>query len=105
MVCMFIFIYDIDLRSDNLSTSAIGMISCSSGSEGVDYEGDTCNFACNTGYQLTGSYTRTCQSDGSWSGNEANCHRGIFEIQIYLMLNAKQTVFPTHCVYVYQWYL
>ena len=66
------------------------MISCSSGSEGVGYEGDICSFTCNTGYQLTGSDTRTCQSDGNWSGNEANCHRGIFEIQIYLMLNALE---------------
>ena len=39
----------------------------------MGYEGDTCSFTCNTGYELTGSDTRTCQSDGSWSGNDVIC--------------------------------
>ena len=42
----------------------------------MGYEGDTCSFTCNTGYELTGSDTRTCQSDGYWSGNNATCTRG-----------------------------
>ena len=42
----------------------------------MGYEGDTCNFTCNTGYELTGSDTRTCQSDGSWSGSDDVCRRG-----------------------------
>ena len=42
----------------------------------MGYEGDTCSFTCNTGYELTDSDTRKCQSDGSWSG-EATCSRGI----------------------------
>ena len=65
--------YVIDLQSDNLSAPAIGMISCSSDRVGVGYEGDTCSFTCNTGYQLTGSSERTCQSDGSWSGSPVSC--------------------------------
>ena len=52
------------------------IISCSSGRVGVGYEGDTCNFTCNTGYELTGSDTRTCQSNGSWSGTDDVCRRG-----------------------------
>ena len=51
-------------------------MSCSSGREGVGYEGDTCSFTCNTGYELTGSDTRTCQSNGSWSGSDDVCGRG-----------------------------
>ena len=42
----------------------------------MSYEGDTCSFTCNTGYELTGSDTRTCQSDETWSGSEAMCNRG-----------------------------
>ena len=42
----------------------------------MGYEGDTCSFTCNTGYELTGSDIRTCQSDGSWSGIDAVCRRG-----------------------------
>ena len=63
-----------DVRCDNLSTPANGEItSCSSGRVGVGYEGDTCSFTCNTGYELTGSGERTCQSDGSWSGSPVSC--------------------------------
>ena len=51
--------------------------SCSSGTTGVGYEGDACRFTCITGYELTGSNTRTCQSDGSWSGSDDVCRRGI----------------------------
>ena len=66
-----------DIRCDNLSTPSNGEItSCSSGRVGVGYEGDTCNFTCNTGYELTGSDTRICQSDGSWSGSDDVCRRG-----------------------------
>ena len=34
---------------------------------------DTCSFTCNTGYNVTGSSERTCQSDGSWSGSPVSC--------------------------------
>ena len=42
----------------------------------MGYEGDTCSFTCNTGYELTGSDIRTCQSNGSWSGSDDVCRRG-----------------------------
>ena len=61
----------------NLTTPFNGEImSCSSGSIGVGYERDTCSFTCNTGYELTGSDTRACQSNGSWSGSDLVCRRG-----------------------------
>ena len=64
----------LEIQCDHLSTPSNGEIkSCSSGSTGVGYEGDTCNFTCNTGYELTGSDTRTCLSDGSWSGIQTRC--------------------------------
>ena len=67
----------VDIRCDNLSTPANGEItSCTSGRIGVGYEGDTCSFTCNTSYELTGSDTRTCQSDGSWSGTGTTCTDG-----------------------------
>ena len=68
----------VDIRCDNLSSPANGEImSCSSGTVGVGYEGDTCSFTCNTGYELTGSDTRTCQSNGNWSGSDDVCRRGM----------------------------
>ena len=54
-----------------------GMINCTLGDDNVTYYEDTCSFTCNTGYELTGSDTRTCQSDGSWSGNDVVCRRGM----------------------------
>ena len=50
---------------------------CSLGDDGVPSYEDTCSFTCNTGYELTGSDIRTCQSDGSWNGTETSCSRGI----------------------------
>ena len=49
-----------------------GAINCT----GSVYE-DTCSFTCDYGYELTGSDTRTCQSNGSWSGDETVCEPGI----------------------------
>ena len=70
--------YAIDIQCGNLTAPANGEImSCSSGTVGVGYERDTCSFTCNTGYELTGSDTRTCQSDGGWSGIDDLCRRGI----------------------------
>jgi len=54
-----------------------GAISCSLRDGGAPSYEDTCSFKCNTGYELTGSDTRTCQSDGSWSGIATMCSRGI----------------------------
>ena len=53
-----------------------GMVSCSLGDDGFYSYEDNCSFTCNTGYELTGSDTRTCQSNGSWSGTDTMCRRG-----------------------------
>ena len=59
----------------SLSEPSNGMINCSLGDDGVPSYEDTCSFTCNTGYELTGSESRTCQSNGSWSGSNAVCSR------------------------------
>ena len=53
-----------------------GVIDCSLGDDGVFSYEDTCSYTCNTSYELTGSDTRTCQSNRSWSGTDAMCTRG-----------------------------
>ena len=68
----------------NLTLPKNGFINCSLGDDGVTSYEDTCSFTCNTGYELTGSDTRTCQSNGSWSGSETNCSRGTYIIIICL---------------------
>ena len=63
------------------------MVSCSLiNNLSFSYE-DTCNFTCNTGYKLTGSNTRSCQSDGSWSGTDTVCTRGNDDVRkSYLLI-------------------
>ena len=75
MTAMLLF-NDILVSCQSLDNPSNGMISCSQGGDAVPSYEDTCNFTCNTGYELTGSDTRTCQSDGSWSGDGAMCSRG-----------------------------
>ena len=53
-----------------------GMTDCSLGGDGIPNSGDVCSFTCNIGYEVTGSNTRTCQDDGSWSDSHAMCSRG-----------------------------
>ena len=53
-----------------------GLANCSLGDDGVPSYEDTCSFTCNTGYELSGNDTRTCQSDGNWSGSDNMCKRG-----------------------------
>ena len=68
------------------------MINCSLGDDGVPSYEDTCSFTCNTGYVLMGSDTRTCQSDGSWSGSDVVCSRGEFYILPHNVLSRVHNI-------------
>ena len=57
---------------DNLSN---GTVNCSLGDDEVPSYEDTCSFTCDTDYELIGNDTRTCQSDGNWSGSTTMCIR------------------------------
>ena len=37
--------------------------------------GQTVTYSCNTGYNLVGDRTRTCQATRVWSGSAATCQR------------------------------
>ena len=70
-----------------LATVKYGAMFCSMGADRAPLYEDTCSFTCNTGYELTGSDTRTCQSDGSWSGSETMCRKSefflVFDASLY----------------------
>ena len=70
--------YYIAVSCPSLSDPANGTMICSLGDDGSSTFQDTCNFTCTAGYKLSGSSTRTCQSNGSWSNNEPVCNRGGF---------------------------
>ena len=59
----------------SLDDPSNGNVDCSLGDDGVPSYEDTCTFTCDTGYELTGSDTWTCQNDGRWSGSAAMCRR------------------------------
>ena len=35
--------------------------------------GQTATYSCNTGYNLVGNRSQTCQATGNWSGSEPTC--------------------------------
>ena len=55
---------------DTLSNPANGQVS----TNGTTFE-QTATYSCNTGYNLMGDNTRTCQATGEWSGSEPTCER------------------------------
>ena len=70
----------------SLNDPSNGMITCSLGGDEVPDPGDTCTYTCNTGYVLTNSNNRTCQSDGSWSNSALMCSRSE-QFHIYITYN------------------
>ena len=52
-------------------------------STGVSFVNDSCNFYCSKSYGIFGSLTKTCLSNGTWSGNHTEC---VYENQFFLIL-------------------
>ena len=71
---MYIIILIVSCSS--LTNPNNGTINCSLGDDGIPSYEDTCSFTCDSGYELTGNATRSCQSDGSWNGTEVVCSKG-----------------------------
>ncbi|CAH1262671.1 CSMD3 [Branchiostoma lanceolatum] len=42
---------------------------------GNNFFGDRTTFVCNTGYELSGSTSRSCQADRTWSGAQTSCNK------------------------------
>ena len=80
-----------------------GIITCLLGDDGAPSYGDTCSFTCNTGYELTGSDTRTCQSDGSWSGSDVICSKG--KLNNYMVASKMCTYNNTYMYVMYHFIL
>ena len=79
-------LYVLLVSCPSLDSPSNGTISCSLGDDGVLSYEDTCSFTCTTDYELTGSDTRTCQSNGSWSGSNAMCRRSEWLLMCTLLI-------------------
>ena len=75
-MCYVSIVHYLLVRCKQLAHPNNGMVDCSLGDDGVPSYEDTCSFTCGAGYELTGSNTRRCQSDGSWTVNNPTCKRG-----------------------------
>ena len=53
----------------NLTDLANGQVNHTCGTT----NGQTATYSCNTGYNLVGDSTRTCQATGNWSGSAPTC--------------------------------
>ena len=67
------------LRHHAICTSPCGSLSIINGMltyqdtpQGTTFE-QTATYSCNSGYNLVGSMTRTCQANGVWSGSQPTC--------------------------------
>ena len=56
-----------------LTAPANGDVDCSLGDDGQPNPGDTCTFTCDDGFGLSGSASRTCMNDETWSGSTTSC--------------------------------
>ena len=69
LLCLILLLFTVQCIT--LLPPTNGNISCNS--TGVSHHEDHCSFTCDPGYQLTGSSSRQCLSNGSWSGSDVTC--------------------------------
>ena len=62
----------------NLTDPANGQVDHSAGTT----NGQTAVYSCNTGYNLVGESSRTCQAEGDWSGSAPTC-QGMLLYYVY----------------------
>ena len=63
---------------------------------GTTYQ-HTATYSCNTGYNLTGNSTHTCQANGMWSGSAPTCPR-----MLKLSTDYQVTLLLLHNVFLLQ---
>ena len=65
MILLILTVVDCDI----LTAPANGQVHHTAGTR----LGQTATYSCNTGYNLVGNSTRTCQARGVWSGRAPTC--------------------------------
>ena len=72
-MCLFVCVCVGAVDCGNLTNPANGHVNQTTGTT----FGQTAIYSCNTGYNLVGESTHTCQATGEWSGSEPTCERAL----------------------------
>ena len=72
-IYIIIFLILVVVDCGSLTDPANGQVDLTSGTT----FGQTATYSCNTGYNLVGDSTRTCQATGEWSGSAPTC-QGVY---------------------------
>ena len=80
--CTNLFLILIIADCGNLTDPANGQVAHTSGTT-FEY---TATYSCNTGYNLVGDSTRTCQATGEWSGSAPTCQGVLLKSDLILSI-------------------
>ena len=69
---------------DSINAPANGQVDLTSGAA---FE-QTATYSCNTGYNLVGNRTQTCQALGQWSGSAPTCQGVLLKSDLILSIHA-----------------
>ena len=80
-----------------LSDPANGQVNHTSGTT----LGQTATYSCNTGYNLVGNSTRTCQSTGNWFGRAPICQGMLLkdDLTLFMCVCTQKHVFSAKTVF------
>ena len=80
----YVFLILTGVDCGNLTDPANGQVDHTAGTP----FGQTATYSCNTGYNLVGDSTRTCQATGNWSGSEPTCQSMLLKDDLTLLICA-----------------
>ena len=70
-ICIYVSLLSTAVDCGTLPNPTNGQVTTTAGTT----FGQTSTYNCNTGYNLIGDSTRTCQATGNWSGSVPTCER------------------------------
>ena len=82
--CRYVFLILTGVDCGNLTDPVNGSVTHTVGTT----FGQTANYRCNTGYDLVGDSTRTCQATGNWSRSEPTCQGVLVKNDLTLFICA-----------------
>ena len=82
--CRYVFLILTGVDCGNLTDPANGSVNHTAG---TTFE-QTAIYQCNTGYNLVGDSTHTCQATGNWSGSAPTCQGVLLKDDLTLLICA-----------------